>query len=165
MYCSSCGAESTRGLSHCRVCGATLNPPAGVRVSSEPPSPAKVPGAFIFLFLVTALVGVLGFCGIFGTIINVRFMNLPPEYIKKVLALILIFGTFSIVGVVALLSHVLLRVFGFTAKSGARAQTGQVRQVEHPPAQVLAPPMMHSVTEHTTRNFEMPSHREPGMRE
>ncbi len=165
MYCSSCGAESTRGLSHCRVCGATLNPPAGVRFSAEPPSPAKVPGAFIFLFLVTALVGVLGFCGIFGAMINIRFMNLPPDYIKKVLALILIFGTISTVGVVALLTNVLLRVFGFTAKSSARVQTARVAQVEHPPAQMHAPPMMRSVTEHTTRNFESPLHREPGMRE
>ncbi|HYP28278.1 MAG TPA: hypothetical protein VE262_16305 [Blastocatellia bacterium] len=165
MYCSSCGAESTRGLSHCRVCGANLNPPAGARVPSEAPGPVKVPGAFIFLFLVTALVGLLGFFGIFGAVINIRFLSLPPDVIKKVLALILIFGTFSIVGVVAVLSHVLLRVFGFSAKPHAPAQAVRTAPIEHPPAQIHAPPMMQSVTEHTTRNFESPLRREPGMRE
>ena len=162
MYCPSCGAESTRGLSHCRVCGANLMPPASARGPAEDSSPPKVPGAFIGLFVITALVGIVGFIGIFGTVANLRFMGLPSDHLKQVLALILVFSSVAVLGVVALLSLVLLRVFGIQAKPAAPPQS---RQVERPPAQVQAPPMMQSVTEHTTRNFESSLYREPGTRE
>jgi hypothetical protein len=138
---------------------------ASARGPAEDSSPAKVPGAFIGLFLVTALVGIVGLIGIFGTITNLRFMGLPPDHIKQVLALILVFSSVAVLGVVALLSFVLLRIFGISAKPAPLPQSGQARQLEHPPAQIQAPPMMQSVTEHTTRNFESSLYREPGTRE
>jgi len=166
MYCSSCGADSTRGLSHCRVCGANFNPPAGAKIDADDGAPAKVPGAFIGLFIVTALVGAFGFAGLFTSIINFRRMGLTPENIGQALALIMVFGTISIVGVVTVLSFLLWRVFGVAAKSAAPSQSRKARQTEHPPLQVAAPPpVMRSVTEHTTRNFEEPLYREPGARE
>ena len=160
MYCPSCGIASTSGLSHCRVCGANLIPPSGARVPAEDSSPVKVSGALIGLFLITALVGLAGFMGMFGTIRNIRFMGLPPEDIKKVTALILVFSSGAILGVVALLSSVLMRAFCSSARSDARPRAAQPRQIEHPPAHMHAPPM-HSVTEHTTRNFDSSLYSEP----
>jgi hypothetical protein len=161
MYCPSCGVESTRGLSHCRVCGANLTPPSGMRDAAGDGSPVKVSGAFIGLFLITGLIAVLGFMGIFGTLKNVRFMGIPPEDIKKVMALILVFSSATIVGVVALLSSVLMRVFCSSPRSDARPRAAQPRQIEPPPAHMHAPPAMHSVTEHTTRNFDQSLYRGP----
>jgi hypothetical protein len=121
-----------------------------------------VPGAFIGLFVITALVGIVGFIGIFGTVANLRFMGLPSDHLKHVLAILLVFSSVAVLGVVALLSFVLLRVFGIPVKSAAPPQG---RQAERPAAQIQAPPMMQSVTEHTTRNFEPSLYREPGTRE
>jgi hypothetical protein len=155
MFCPSCGAESVRGLSYCKVCGASLSGAAGAITSSLPAPSGSVPPAFIFLFAVTALAGLLGLVGVFATLKGLRYAGLPPDMLVKALGLVTIFGGLSVCGVVYLLTNLLWRVFGHSRMAGPRSEPVGIGPGPRPLAQVAPSHVAPSVTEHTTRNFDL----------
>lgn len=156
MYCPNCGAESTFGLNYCKHCGGNL-----AEGTAQPPAtPAR--NIFAALILAAATTGiVLGGLAIVFSFARDLIGPQPPGYSAPVhdaiavAGMMVVFGSAAIILATFLLVKLFVRVMGFTSvpeRSGGRAKALPVGQRV---AQISAPPAsMHSVTEHTTRNFE-----------
>lgn len=163
MYCPSCGAETATGLSYCKLCGANLNPPASGSFQKA------ITPAFIALFLATLLFAGVGLIGTFVMLSEIRHLGVPPERVLHAIVLILLLSSFTIVGVVSLVTRLLWHMAGVPSPPRAQAPPVKPRPGEHTNPQLSAPPAnlvsnQSTVTEHTTRNFEH-RYREPGNRE
>lgn len=156
MYCPICGAESTQGLNYCKRCGAGLTP--SVPPFEQKPALGKAMGTMLFL---VSVVSIAGFVALFTTVYN---LGERQYFDTRALVAIMAFGGATVVGVIALLVWLLLRLTtgpvahpDKTAKPGAR---------EYSTPQLQAPPIgLSSVTENTTRNFEPRGYRERESRE
>jgi|SRR5215813_8266730 len=141
MYCSSCGAVVTHGLSFCNQCGARLN---GSNPGAEPRevSPEFLIGAMatVFIFGLVAI----SVLAVFLT----EGVHLQPGQVMG-------FAGFSLLILLAL-EAVFITVL-FRRKRGAK-ETNETHQLRKPvtkelPDKDLSEPVP-SVTEHTTRAFD-----------
>ena len=140
MYCSTCGAPITSGLSFCNRCGANLKD----RSSSQNMGPIS---AFLTAITILAIVGLGILLG--GSLVLRKEANLPFELIGCFMLF-----TFLIVGVIEfMLVRQLARVTG--AIDDRRTLPSPQSLHELRPASVNnIPEPVGSVTENTTRTLE-----------
>jgi hypothetical protein len=153
MFCSTCGAALTKGLSYCNRCGAkTALSTSPLESNTSPPD--KLPEIIFMLGVVSGAVIIGGFIFIFLLIEKLLDKALPPSAIMA-------FMMMSMAAVFAI-SWLLIRQFTRTLNIYLRTdEKEKSKQLEAQPSPQLEAPRepLSSVTEHTTRAFE-PSLRE-----
>ena len=156
MFCPNCAAEHVYGLRYCKQCGTNLLDAPTPQAPALPAAP-KVAGAAWVLALATVAI-TLGGLGIVFTHAFDLMRMFPGEVrtgeATPVAIVMLVFGTLTITGVVAML----MRLFGHLVAPRPQGQPAKNDKAIHaapPLVQLPAPPSsVGSVTEHTTRNFE-----------
>jgi hypothetical protein len=160
MYCPNCAAAYSYGLRYCKQCGTNLG--EGPQTSTLPqPAPApKVTGAAWALAMATAVIVLAGLGIVFShayDLVRPTFGNENPSNNGTPVAiLMIIFGSLTIFGVVALLVRLFTHIIAPRHHQQAPSvQAGKSITSAPPLVQLPAPPSaVGSVTEHTTRNFE-----------
>ena len=160
MYCPNCAAAYSYGLRYCKQCGTNLgeNPQTS---TLAPPAPApKVTGAAWALAMATALIVLIGL----GIVFSNAYDLVRPTFANEtrvsgatpVAIVMLIFGSLTIFGVVAMLMRLFSHIIAPRHQQHAPpAPVGKSVSSAPPLVQLPAPPSaVGSVTEHTTRNFE-----------
>jgi hypothetical protein len=157
MYCPVCGAESTQGLNYCKRCG------AGLSASTPPIEQTAVLGkSMVGMLFLVSLVSIAGFIALFTTVYN---LGERSGFDTRALIAIMAFGGATVVGVIGLLVWLLLRLWA-GGQSVARSDAAKPILRDYSAPQLPAtPPIVSSVTENTTRNFEPRAYRERGGRE
>lgn len=155
MFCPNCGAESTIGLNYCKHCGGSL---------SDATQPAPSPGKNVLaaLILAAATVGIVlgGIAIVFNFALSLIGPQspgfTPPAHdAGPVAGMMVLFGSAAIIFTIFMLIKLFARVMGFGSHSDKPARPARAFPPARNAAQIPAPPMaVHSVTEHTTRNFE-----------
>jgi hypothetical protein len=156
MYCPIC-SESTQGLNYCKRCGANLT------VSAQPVESAPTVRLTGFPFalavasmsLATAAVVLAGL----GIVLSfVEDMSRQPTS-GDLARMILVFGMMMITAISGLLVWQISRLVSLP-----RQTTSTILQAQRPP-RAAVPPLVSapsaSVTENTTRNFDVSLYREP----
>lgn len=177
MYCSNCGAESTFGLKFCKRCGASLGQEAQDQQTTVV-HPSRITGA-VWAISIAATVITLGGLGI---VFDQAWTMIRPETLpagsgmappighdlRQIAVILIVFGSLSVFGVVAMLLKLMSRVIASTqnaslsAKESNPASTfSKTAPSVYTPVE-LPPANRPSVTEHTTRNFEAPRYRDAG---
>jgi len=158
MYCPNCAAPYSYGLRFCKQCGTNLS--ENTQTSTLAPPPPRVTGAAWALALATILI-VLGGLGIVFSnaydLVRPTFTNEMPHGNPTPVAIVmLVFGSLTIFGVVAMLMRLFTHLIAPRAAQAApAAHAGKSFSSAPPPVQLPAPPSaVGSVTEHTTRNFD-----------
>lgn len=156
MYCPSCGAPLTAGLSYCNRCGASLKPP-------EPTAPAGRPAGLGWIIWFAVLIMGTPFPAMIIIFDEVKKLKAAGFTTESVMALAVI-SLLAVLGGVALLGRMLSPMVKVYLQSGAPAAPKQQELGGRSTAQIEAPrePLM-SVTENTTRAFD-PVHREQKAR-
>jgi len=157
MYCPNCGAESTFGLNYCKHCGGNLGEGA-----AQAPTTTPARNIFAALILAAATTGIVlgGLAIVFSfalDLIGPQPQGYPPPTRDAVVVagMMVMFGSAAIILTTFLLIKLFARVMGFTSVAEKPAARAKALPVGQRVAQLSAPPAsMHSVTEHTTRNFE-----------
>lgn len=150
MFCPGCGVESAEGLRFCKQCGSSLTSTSNV----EYVRPVKITGAVWAIAVMTFLCFVVVFGGV-AALAGIGVRN------SDILAPIAVFGSFSILGICALMIRMVLRAVSISSQlvgppnSGNKAIPAPYNQAQIPPAPQGYVP---SVTENTTRSFD----RQPG---
>lgn len=140
MYCSTCGAPVTSGLSFCNRCGANLKDRSG----SQNMGPIS---AFLTAITILAIVGLGIMLG--GSLALRREANLPFELIGCFMLF-----TFLIVGVIEfMLVRQLSRVTGAEGDRSTLSPPQPLHELRPASVNNLAEPIG-SVTENTTRTLE-----------
>lgn len=149
MYCPDCGDHSTQGLNYCKQCGASLSSFEN-KSDDEPRLRANWVAWSLALF--TVLIGFGGLAAIFGT----SFVLAQNPLVNKDFPIALVvFGSLSFVGVLAVLVYMVLRLAGTSPGAGKKTSARPKPRRDADAPQIEAPPAtLHSVTEHTTRTFE-----------
>lgn len=155
MFCPNCGAESTIGLNYCKHCGGSLS-------DATQPAPTAARNIFAAFILAAATVGiVLGGIAIVFNFATALIGPQPPGYAPPVhdataiAGMMVLFGSAAIVLATFLLIKLFARVMGFGSNPEKPARRAPIFPARHSVGQISPPPLaMHSVTEHTTRNFE-----------
>lgn len=139
MYCTSCGAQLTPGVSFCNRCGANLR--------ERNDSNTTVISAFITAITILGAAGL--FAMLFGAVILRRKANLNPELIG-------VFMTFAFL-LVSLIEFMLIRNLSkllshkeIQPRSFSPPTTNDLRLPQHSSIGEPVP----SVTENTTRTLE-----------
>ena len=170
MFCPACGAQTAFGLKYCKRCGGnltdTMHLPA--QVADSPASRFTGPAWAIGLATVAICLGGLG-------IVFVNAWDLVrPLYPGQTRAgdptmvamTMIIFGSATIFGIIALLIRLFTRLMGVPSGSAQQANTVTPVAGGQPRAQLSAPPApLSSVTEHTTRTFQHSAYEEANTRE
>lgn len=155
MFCPNCGAESTLGLNFCKHCGGSLS-------DSSPSSPAPARNIFAALILALATAGIVlgGIAIVFNFALSLIGPQ-PPGYAPPVhdaiaVAMMMVLcGSGAIVFSTVMLIKLFAKVMGFGSNYEVPRPAKKTFTAGRNAAQLQAPPLsMHSVTEHTTRNFE-----------
>jgi hypothetical protein len=166
------------GLKYCKRCGENLShtfqPP---QYREEPRGTSGTIGIALAAWGL-ALSTVAITLGGFGIIFSYAFDLMRPVPMGQsasgdaglVAMIMLVLGSLVIFGIVAMLIRVFSKLMGVNSPRAEKRQAAQPVQrpmgSDYPPAQLSAPPpSMSSVTEHTTRNFDLPQYREPKARE
>jgi len=146
MYCPSCGAESSEQLRYCRSCGTGLN------LVPAAPAATGIPFRFMFLFLLIAIVGVIGLVSILMTAQNFTRQGLLTS--QDMMGLLLLSAAMTLI-IMGLLSWLLSQMIKFSRPSEGPALS-KPPSVERPPVAQMnpRPEFAPSVVEPTTRNFE-----------
>ena len=140
MYCSTCGAPVTSGLSFCNRCGANLKD----RSSSQNMGPIS---AFLTAITILAVVGLGIMLG--GSLVLTKEAHLPFELIGCFMLF-----TFLIVGVIEfMLVRQLARVTGAIDDRPTLPPPQPLHELRPASVNNLAEPLG-SVTENTTRTLE-----------
>ncbi|HEY0376336.1 MAG TPA: zinc ribbon domain-containing protein [Pyrinomonadaceae bacterium] len=156
MYCASCGAEVSEGMSYCNRCGAKLKPVSEeVAVVSPSQPPARVSaGAAWAMAAAVALITIVGF-GIAFSLVMV-FVERGLSLDEGRLAVVIM----TLVSVL-LIDWLLLRQFTRLTSGKAQAADDAPAKPEKRKLSEKAPPQLAaprepvpSVTEHTTRTFD-----------
>ena len=152
MYCPACGIESTQGLNYCKHCGANLT--VSLLTTGQRPDGLKG-GHFAFaiasLSVGTAVV-TLGGLGI--VLAFVGDMSHQPNS-GDLARLILVIGLPMICAISVLLVWQISRLISSVRQSPSAASEPPRQAVAaYPPLSMAAAPVVDSVTEHTTRNFD-----------
>ena len=156
MYCPSCGAEST-GLKYCKRCGINLTGP--VQLTEQSPPRLTTAGAW-GMALATAAISLIGLGIVFA---SASALAGRPNVDEGIPIVMLVFGSATVFGIVAMLITLISRLMGLAQKPERKAELKSPVANEHPAAQIAEPPIgMSSVTEHTTRNFEFPEEKDYG---
>lgn len=147
MYCPSCGAAVTPGLTYCNRCGAKLNQGERASKSSEV-KPELVVSAMVATFIF-GLFGLTALMGVLKVILQLQTGQILGVAAFSFLTMLLLEGAF-----ITLL---------FRRRRHEKAdETGQLqratKELDAAQSRIL-PEGMPSVTEHTTRAFE-PIYRE-----
>jgi hypothetical protein len=150
MYCPSCGAVSTPGLSYCNRCGTNLS----VSKDQVAIKPAESP--VNSLMESTFWVTVFGLAGIVGGVVAMKALDLREVFIIAYMIL----STMAFVGIYG------MHVWQFIRLTRSAQKSGGITEVNEPDTKELAPARARmlseptpSVTEHTTRTLE-PIYRE-----
>jgi len=157
MFCPNCAAEHVYGLRYCKQCGTNLLD-APTPQAPAPPAAPKVAGAAWVLALATVAITLGGLGIVFTHAFDLMRQRFPGDMVvgnaTPVAIVMLVFGTLTITGVVAML----MRLFGHLIAPRPQGQPAKSDKAIHAPpplVQLPAPPSsVGSVTEHTTRNFE-----------
>lgn len=158
MYCPNCGDQTTQGLKYCKRCG------AGLSASTTPIEPqastGKAMGTMLFL---VSLVSIAGFIALFSTVYS---LGERPGFDARALIAITAFGGATVLGVIALLAWLLLRITTGYQPVTLPYTTEKALARDYAPQQLPASPIsMPSVTENTTRNFDPTVYRDKDARE
>jgi lipid-A-disaccharide synthase-like uncharacterized protein len=149
MYCPDCGDHSTQGLNYCKQCGAALN---SLKSESDTEPRSRANWFAWTLGLFTVLIGFGGLAAIFGMSF-VLAQN--PTVDKDFPVALVLFGSLSFVGVLAVLVYMVLRLAGISPVAGKKTRSRPKPRSDAAALRIEAPPAaVHSVTEHTTRTFE-----------
>ena len=146
MYCSSCGAESSKGLRYCTRCGADLSP------ESLSPSGRPKGIAWIVAFGIAMMMGLPagGIAMVFERIPPLLERGLPLWFLTVLALISLLMMSVATV----LLSRLLLPVFKTYLQSGDTLETRANRLAGAPEQIDSLPDHQASITEQTTRSFE-----------
>lgn len=175
MHCPSCGVEANIGLKYCKRCGENLGHtfqlPQYQNQSSGSGGNVGIAMAAWGLALATVAITLGGFGIIFTHAFDLA-RPAPPGFTSTgdaefIAAMMLGLGSVVILGIVAMLIRVFSKLMGLSSSRAEKATPFQRPSVvEYPPAHLSPPPSsISSVTEHTTRNFELPKYKEPQARE
>lgn len=148
MFCPVCGAKSTQGLKYCNRCGSNLNPSA--TASEQKINFSKFTG----MFWAIALFSLGGLGLLLGAALGAIAMDQGGEG----LAVVMVAGFLTILLISAMLVRQLSRVITAASEQESRPQPKAVTTTsDYGPPQQLSPPppSVSSVTEHTTRNFDL----------
>ena len=169
MYCPSCGAENTHALRYCKRCGANFTDTAHLAVPvSDSPSPRYTGAAWgIGLASVAITLGGLGIIFSHAWDLVGPFHPGPVSDDATMVAMtMIIFGTATIFGIIALLIRLFTRLLSAPSEPARPAKTIKPVAGAYTPAQIPAPHVPSaSVTEHTTRTFQHPAYEEMKSRE
>ncbi len=145
MYCSSCGAASTPGLSYCNRCGANLGLIKGQ--GEIKPSVSPFDSLMESIFWVT----VFGLGAVVGGVAALKTLEFREVFILA----------YMILSSVAFLGIYGMHVWQFTRLTSAAKKSSGTTEALEPDTKELGPAQarllsepMPSVTEHTTRAFE-----------
>ena len=142
MFCPSCGAETSEGLSYCKRCGAKLGAARGG--DSRP----KVMGMVWAVSLAVAVITLGGLLAVLGFVIE--FGRDASNMVVGLFALLLL----VVFGVDYLLARQLSRLLSFHLHGGGDGPRGQKVDAAAPPAQLEAPrPSAYGALEQTTRTL------------
>ena len=164
MYCSSCGAEVSEGMSYCNRCGAKLKPVSDevAVVSSQPPARVS-PSAAWAMAAAVSIITIIGLGLAFSMVMVFveRGLSLDEGRLAVIMA--------TLVSVL-LIDWLLLRQFtrltsGKTlAADDTTLKPEKKKLSEKTPPQLAAPrEPVASVTENTTRTFD-PVYRDRGTK-
>lgn len=158
MYCPDCGAESTERRNYCKQCGGALNASSNI---TDRGAPSKQHALTWVIASLTMLFGVGGLAAVFRAAYDLAHQPGLDEGIPIVL---MVFGSTSVVAVVALLVFLTLKLAD--SSRGAQSAGPKVIARRETSPQLPAPAAVvgSSVTEHTTRTFE-PVERESSANE
>ena len=170
MYCPSCGVENAYGLRYCKRCGESLNNQTNATGGSfkkmkqgefgweieEVETPGISMKKLTGIFWAVAVFGFISLGTLLGIMIPLTIFGAD----RKLLVLLLIFGSATISGIAAMLIRQLARLIDLIeAKERAPRRVKMPTEQSYP--QVAAPPSsVSSVTEHTTRNFDHSAYNE-----
>jgi hypothetical protein len=145
MFCQTCGTESIEAVNYCKRCGSALG-----TVGDHDLRVSRGPGALVWaLAFFTILVGLGGLVGVFAAAVAFR----EPGGEDDFSVMLMIFGSLSLCGVVALLIHMIFRLAAIGEKS--KKEVPRVPAQRRTTPQLSPPsPVVASVTEHTTRTFD-----------
>jgi hypothetical protein len=154
MYCPGCGLETTQGLNFCKQCGASLAAP-------DPGySPSRPPAWLILSFL--ALIGLIAIIGLVGaTEGSVDLKRNGFESREIVFICLAVMG--GAVLMIAFLGRLFFRLLSlFTGVQPEQRANSLSRTSPISPRRISAPPLgipnVPSVTEQTTRSFDLPEY-------
>ncbi|HYP28277.1 MAG TPA: zinc ribbon domain-containing protein [Blastocatellia bacterium] len=174
MHCPSCGAEATVGLKYCKRCGENLGHsfqmPQYRDQGSDSGGTIWIAVAAWALALSTVAITLGGF-GIIFTHVFDLMRPAPPGFSSageadKIAGLMLGIGSLVIFGIVAMLIRVFSKLMGLNSSRAEKSSPPRAIASDYPHQQLSPPPpSVSSVTEHTTRNFDLPQYREPNARE
>ncbi len=165
MFCPHCGVKSQYGLKYCKKCGGNL-------AESAEPRSTNITSSIWAIALASIAITLGGL----GIVISCAYDLLRPLYPGETrtgdptmgAAIMLIFGTLTVLGVTGLLVRFASRMI---AGEQSRESPKFGKQISAAPdaAQIQAPPKsVGSVVEHTTRNFDIADDaihmRDPGGR-
>ncbi|HWP44544.1 MAG TPA: zinc ribbon domain-containing protein [Blastocatellia bacterium] len=155
MYCPHCGSESQTGLKFCKHCGGNLiatSPLEAKRASS-----GSLSGQAWAVALATVAVCLGGLGIVFTNALDI--MSPSPWGGSKgeptlVAALMIAFGSATVFGIAAMLIRLFMRITGIQGRDSS-SDVRRSASSSYRPAQLPEPsPVVGSVTEHTTRNFD-----------
>jgi len=141
MFCPSCGAETSEGLSYCKRCGAKLG------ASSDGPRP-KVMGLMWAVLLAVVLITFGGLAVVLGFV--VEFGKDASPLLLSLLGLLLL----VVLAVDYLLARQFSRLLSFHLHGGDTGRGAKLSAATQPPAQLEAPrPSAYGALEQTTRTL------------
>ena len=174
MHCPSCGAEATVGLKYCKRCGEnlghTFHMPQYQNQGSGSGGNLGIALAAWALALATVAITLGGFGIIFTHVFDLVRPS-PPGFspsgeAEEIAAVMLVLGSLVIFGIVAMLIRVFSKLMGLNSSRAEKSSAPKPVVNDYPHQQLSPPPQsVSSVTEHTTRNFDLPQYREPSARE
>ena len=150
MYCSSCGAAVTQGLSYCNHCGGELS---GARGKSATKSPELFPDSLIWAIVTVFAIGLGCTLGLMAVMKDYNFGRGQIIAFTSMLLLL----TLAVEGVFIWLL-LARRSNTEEVNDTARLKQHATKELDAPQARELPEPVP-SVTEHTTRAFD-PIYRE-----
>ncbi len=149
MFCPACGSKTQTAFKYCKQCGANLTP----AMSEEE---AKSLAVVSYLAL-PSLFSLASLIALFITLFKLTQRGLDAKFIMGIAAV----GGITILGVVAMLIWLILRLKNSSSFAPRRTTGALEANLYQPAAQLPAP----SVVEHTTRNFAEPVFVEHHARE
>lgn len=166
MHCPACGAESTSGLRYCKRCGGNLFEPAPPAVLLASPNSSRLTGAAWAIGLASAVITLGGLGIVFTHAFDLMRPTLPsmvsPGNPMPIAIVMLVLGSTTVFGVVALLIRLFLRLL---APAAPTVSAQPVQPLVSAPAYPHLGAPQASVTEHTTRTFRSPVYDEVQVRE
>jgi len=151
MYCPGCGTETTQGLNYCKQCGASL-------VLAPTYVPTRPPAWLVQSFL--AVIGLIALVGLLGPLQaaeDLRRNGFSPRDVT-ILCGAAMGGAALMIAFLSSIFFRLLPIYAGTSPEPASRLLNRPQPIS--PARIGPPPVgMASVTEQTTRSFDLPASR------